>query len=486
MLAAMTGKKFIADIHVHPTLKAFNSGWPVPRKTIWDNIEAMEPKGGIGKVMKRSTPGIAKYSQSNFYELAKGNVRMAGVSITPTEKPFLNGNQMGSSLVGKGVKVEMNQVINGFAADSLRYLMGNNDYFQELLAEYRYLYDGQGNSPDSRYAYRLVNNYRELAETIEADDRTLAIVLHVEGAYGLLNEKLLSGKLTPTEAKREMAENIGIMKSWEVPPLSMNLCHHFYHGLCGHSRTIAGAPTALFNQRKGLETGFTALGIKTVKELLSRSNGKRVIIDTKHMSVKGRIDYYKWVRSYNYISKHDRIPVTCSHTGVSGYKSMASGARQADSASKMKKRHFCGWNINISDEEIKIIHETSGLIGIILDKTRLGGGAFFKQYVEGAKDAEQVKQAHLRIFMDNVLRVVQVVGKEGWDMVCLGSDYDGMIQYMNPYDKASALPTLAMDLQQFLEQHQYERDLWYGYAPEELIQKLICTNAMAFHERHFV
>ncbi len=482
----MVKKTFFADIHIHPTLKAFNSGYPHPRKTVWDDIDAQEPKGNIAKFMKRTTPGIAKYSQSNLYELAKGNVRVAGVSLTPAERPFLNGNQPGTFLFSKGAKVEMNSVINGFAEDSLRFLMRNKDYFQQLLMEYRYLYDGQGDSPDGQYSYRLVNNYRELTETVEADERTLAITLHVEGAHTLMNEKLLSGKLTPSEEKKEISDNIGIIKSWEVPPFSINLCHHFYSGLCGHCRTLSGFPTALFNQNKGLETGFTGLGLKAMKELLSRSNGKRIIIDTKHMSVKGRIEYYKWVRSHNYISKVDKIPVIYSHTGVSGYKTMVSGARRADNAAKANSRYFYGWNINLSDEEIKIIHETTGLIGIMLDKFRLGGGVFFKQHIEGIKDEEQIKKAYLRIFMDNILQIVKVLGKPGWDIVCLGSDYDGMIQYVDPYDRASTMPTFAADLQRFLEQNQYERDLWYGYTPEELIRKIMCTNVMTFFERHFV
>jgi microsomal dipeptidase-like Zn-dependent dipeptidase len=482
----MTEKNFFADIHLHPTMKAFNSGWPKPQKTVWDYIGAPEPKGNIGKIMKRSTPGIAKYSQSNLYELAKGNVRVAGVSLTPAEKPFLLGNQLGTHLFSKGTKVEMNTVINSFSADSLRFLMDNKDYFKELVMEYRYLYDGQGDSPDGQFCYRLVNNFKEMTETLATDNRTLAITLQIEGAHVLMNEKLLSGKLTHSETKKEIAENIGIIKSWEVPPLSINLCHHFYNGLCGHSRTLSGLPTTLYSQKKGLETGFTGLGINVVKELLSRNNGKRIIIDTKHMSVKGRIEYYKMIRSYNYISEYDKIPVICSHTGVSGYKTMAGGARTVDNAAKVNRNYFYGWNINLSDEEIKIIHETTGLIGIILHKNRLGGGLFFKQHINDVKDEAQIKQAYLRIFMDNILQIVKVLGKPGWDIICLGSDYDGMINHLDPYDKASTLPSLATDLQQFLEQHQYERSMWHGYTPEEIVQKIMCTNMMAFFERHFV
>ena len=49
----MTKKKFYADFHVHPTLKALNSGYPNPKHTIWDDIVAPEPTRNFAKLMKK-------------------------------------------------------------------------------------------------------------------------------------------------------------------------------------------------------------------------------------------------------------------------------------------------------------------------------------------------------------------------------------------------------------------------------------------------
>jgi microsomal dipeptidase-like Zn-dependent dipeptidase len=482
----MSKNNYYADIHLHPTLKAFNSGSPKAKKNIWEDIHHKSAKTNSGKFVENNSPGIAKYSQSNFYELAKGNVRAATVSLYPLEKGFMQLRNIPSLMVNMRAKDEMMQVINGYDIESIKYLRTHNDYFDELEQEYQYLQKQKRQSPDGAYAFELVNSYSELKSVIDNDDHTLGIILAVEGAHALLNEKLLSGKLSISEAKKEISENIGKMKSWEVPPLSMNLSHHFYNTLCGHSKSLAGATGALLNQIKGLELGLTGLGIKTLKELVSQNNGKRVIIDTKHMSVKGRIEYYNWIRSYNYISKSDKIPIICSHTGVSGYKTMKGGARVPDNAAKMNKHYFNKWNINLSDEEIVIIHESTGLIGVMLDKHKLGGGLFFKQHLTKVTEADKIRDAYLKIFIDNMLQVVKVLGKPGWDIVCLGSDYDGAIEHADPYDKSSTMPQLASDLQHFLEQNQYERAMWHGYTPEELVDKIMRKNVMDFYERHFV
>jgi hypothetical protein len=44
-----------------------------------------------------------------------------------------------------------------------------------------------------------------------------------------------------------------------------------------------------------------------LRSLLSRENGKRILIDTKHMSLTARKEYYEFVRNYNAINPNDMI-----------------------------------------------------------------------------------------------------------------------------------------------------------------------------------
>lgn len=484
----MPDELYFADIHIHPNLKAFNSGYPKPKKNLWETIEHKVGKSNPAKFVFNNSKDVAKYSQSNFEELRKGKVRVATVSLYPIEKGFLEIRNIPKVVTNQNARDEMTQVITGYELENIKYLRKHVGYFEELQAEYSYMYNQQGTSPDGISNYKLVNNYNELTSVLNGNDQDLAVILAIEGGHVLFNNRMLTEKLSPEEMKRELTQNIGAIKSWEVPPLSINLCHHFYNGLSGHSKSLTRAiGNNLLNQVKGLETGLTGLGIKAMKELISRNNGKRILIDTKHMSLAGRKEYYNWIRSYNFISNTDKIPVICSHTGVNGYKTMSGSLRTPDGLKKLTDYHFSRWSINLSDEEICIIHKSGGLIGLMLDKNKLGGGLFFKENIDGVTNTDAIKDAYSRIFLDNAFQIVKAVGNaSGWNCICLGSDYDGAISHVDLYDKCSTMPEMYQNLVEYLSRTRYQQQLWYGYKPEEMIRKIMIDNVMEFYSRHFV
>jgi len=483
----MAKGKYFADIHIHPTIKTFNSGRPYPRRNLWDDFDHNIGSTNPAKFAFNNTKGLAKYSQTNFCQLAKGRVRVATASLYPMEKGFLKLRNIPSTVMNGKARDEVAELMSGNTIDSIRYLRQSKDYFGDLQDEYNYIRSNQGQSPDGKYAYKLVNNNTELLDTINEDDTTLAIILSIEGAHVLWDEEMMTQDLTHTQMKKKLEEHIGIIKSWEVPPLTVNLAHHFYNHLCGHSRSFSGPARNVFNQNRGLDTGITGLGLKVLKEFSSAQNGKRIIVDTKHMSVKSRIEYYKWIRGFNYISKSDKIPVISSHTGVNGFKTMSGSTRSQDNNAKYNAKQFNSWSLNISDEEIKIIHDSTGLIGIMLDKHKLCGGAFFKSYIDGVEDEEAIKEAFLRGFFNNVYQVIKAVDHEtAWNSIAIGSDYDGAIEHVDPYDKASTFPTMYEDMIEFLEKTRYGKRMWYHFKPEEIVDKIMRKNAMDFYEMHFV
>lgn len=483
----MSSGEYFADIHIHPTIKTYNSGRPYPRKNLWEDFEHTVGKSNPAKYAFNNTPGLAKYSQTNFYELIRGKVRVATASLYPMEKGFLQMRNIPNLVVNKKAQDEMMQVISGYTTDSVKHMRETNNYFADLLEEYDFLIKNQGISPDGQYSYKVVNNYTELQNLLKKDDSSLAIILSIEGSHVLWDDEMTHGKLSISQMKKKLEDHIGIIKSWEVPPLTVNLSHHFYNHLCGHSRSFAGASKSLLNQNKGLDLGLTGLGIKVLKEYASVNNGKRIIVDTKHMSIKGRIEYYNWIRSYNYISSTDKIPVVCSHTGVNGFKTMSGSVRKPDSPAKFNEKHFNSWSLNISDEEIRIIHETTGLIGIMLDKHKLGGGQFFKNHINGVTDPAKIKEAYLRMFFDNVFQIVKAIGNEtGWNCIAIGSDLDGAIEHADPYDKCSSYPQMYQDMVEFLERTKYGKTLWHDQKPETMVDKIMRKNTMDFYERHFV
>jgi microsomal dipeptidase-like Zn-dependent dipeptidase len=477
-----------ADIHQHSSLKAFYSGYPNPTRNIWDYMEHnLHHKGSTAKFSLKNSDEVAKYSQTNFYDLIKGNVRVPTVSLYPMETGFLDFRNVAEFVTSKQGRDIMAEIITGYGTDAIKHLRTNDDYYSLLYKEYRYVYDNQGKSPCGNFEYSLATDYKHLRGILNKGANTIAVVLSVEGAHVFFDKEMLGGKLSKAEMRTKLIHNIAEVKQWEVPPFSINLCHHFYNGLCGHSRSFSGLLSlGLLNQNRGMDLGFTGMGIIAARELVSRQNGKRIVIDTKHMSLKGRQHYYNWIRSYNRISSSDKIPIICSHTGVNGYKTMSASIQKKDNHKKMTKHHFNRWSINISDEEIKIIHETGGLIGIMMDKYKMAGNGFF-EHLKTLKDRQQIKDAYAEAFMDNVIQMVQSVGKpSAWDMISLGTDYDGAIPHVDCYDKTSKLPEFYDQLVNYLDKTKHGKEFWYGLKPQQIANKIFGENALGFYERHFV
>lgn len=476
---------FFADIHLHPTLKSSNWGKKDSPKNPWETFEHIVPTTNSSRFINAATKDLAKYTQTNFNKLMEGKVKVAFISLYPMERGFFEIRNVPKFLTSEKARIEMVGITSGLGPKRVAELFKKQNYFKELHDEYDYVTKNQGKSPCGKYTYRIVNNYAELQESMKKENE-LAIVLTIEGCHSLFDEKMWNGAYSKSEMKDKLKQNVLALKNWEHPPLFVNLMHHFYNHLGGHAQSFKiGIGNALLNQKRGLEAGLEGLGIKVLKELVSETNGKRILIDTKHMSLKARKEYYDWIRSYNYLSKSDNIPVICSHGGVNKYKTMTGSQAKPDNASKNANGYLFNWSINVSGEEMRIIHETQGMLGIMIDKGKLGGGAFAKS-LSKETNVEKRKELYMKLFWDNLFQGVRQIGsKSAWDIFTLGTDFDGAINHVEFYDDATKLPTLYGDLYEYLDKTKYEKKLWHGYRPDELLNKLFKENAMNFLERNF-
>lgn len=468
-------------------MKPANSGHPKPKHNLWETFEHVQPQFSTTRFVSRNSMEIAKFSQSNLYKLAEGKVRVFFNSLYPIERGFINIRNLPNFLTRKKVQHELLGMMTGMAPERVAYLQKSNDYFSELHEEYDFFKANQGLSPDKQYSHTIAKDFKHL-QSILKDKNALASIVTIEGAHVLFDKKMQSGKLSKAEMKAALHKNIEALKAWEHPPFIINLAHHFYNHLSGHAKSFFKIEIAegLLNQKKGLNLGLQGLGIKALKEMLSNRNGKRIHIDTKHMSLKARQEFYNWIRSYNYLNKQNNIPIICSHTGVNGYKTMSGSLRTPDNFKKSKEGYFFKWSLNISDEEIQIIHQSGGLLGVMIDKTKLGGGKFYASLGK-LKSDKAIKDAYLKIIWDNIFHVVNAVGdKSGWDIISIGSDYDGAISHVEGYDDVTKMPDLYDDLRNYLEANNYEKKLWFGYEPTEILNKIFQQNAMDFCERYFV
>ena len=472
------------DLHCHPNLKSFNSGYPEPAANMWDSIQH-KIDGKTAQSISELVAHIHMESQCNLDAMAAGNVRVFQLSLYPTERGFLHLRNLPKILVGKRRINIAQEVITGYAASSIAHQKKHYHYFEDLQAEYEYVKNQQGKSPDGKSEFVLVNNYKELELALKKENTLIGIVT-IEGTHVLGTGAPETDKLTKEALIQHLTANIQTIKSWEYPPFVINLAHHFWNHLCGHATSFKRPINGLINQNKGKNKGITEAGWHVVRELLSSNNGKRILIDTKHMSVAARKEYYAFIGNHNYLNPKQKIPVISSHACANGFKTLDSSIRQNDIILKARKGRLYKWSINISDEEARIIHDSEGLIGLMMDKGNLGGIDLIKSISE-QKDAEKQRAEFAQLFLDNAFQLVKAVGKKsGWDMIAIGTDFDGSITHIDPYESAVKMPLLQQDLLDYLEKHKYQKDLWFGYTPIQIIEKIFYKNAMDFYKKFFV
>lgn len=297
---------------------------------------------------------------------------------------------------------------------------------------------------------------------------------------------------------RRLLVNIKKMKNWgngKFAPLSITFSHHFWNQLCGHAISLpykdiivsetangilprlsipipiwTGANVAselgeeglvlglpVFDQTRGIEEPMTEVGKVVVNALLSKNNGKRVLIDTKHMSLAGKDWYYQCIEEFNKDLKDgDKIPVISSHVASSGDKPMLKKASVKDpyeaDQNYDKSTKFNPWDINLSDAEIVRIHKSNGLLGLHFDERILAGKKWREQLHEINPNSRRWGCEWTALVAEHIYHVAEVIAdeegltgsprwddneaqaeKRPWRRLAMGSDFDGAINPMDAY-----------------------------------------------------
>lgn len=146
------------------------------------------------------------------------------------------------------------------------------------------------------------------------------------------------------------------------------------------------------------------------------------------------------------------------------------------------------WSINLFDDEIATIMESRGMIGISLDQRILGASKMMKdgkrkQYYEAENVPEQEwkklfrdgqlpgaegfwdmlgypsrPERHIMLFCMHIVHAIKigyarltwVADASPWDHICIGSDFDGLINPINGMDDIVKLNKLGDELQKYL------------------------------------
>jgi microsomal dipeptidase-like Zn-dependent dipeptidase len=454
------------DLHTHPTLKSLLTNGKV---NCWGFVDA--------SILSHDFD-----SQCNLNQMKKGNVKIAIASLHPLERPFTD------PFLLKGILPYFSPLDGSF----LKKIYQNKISYYFLLKRELELFENNQQVHDQ--SFQFANSFDDLS-----DDKT-NIILSIEGGHSFIN--INSNDVD--EVGKDIIQNLKEFKKLNHRILFITLTHLAQAPLCTHS---FGMKMRLIFRDKSFfpkGNGLTNWGKEFIREAMSSENGKRILIDIKHMSIKSRKEFYDLRRL-----EFPDAPIIASHMGIAGcsiYKiPIHSVIFRKRLLTIMKNRqrykikyyklpgllntYFNPSSINLYDEEIIEIINSRGLIGISLDKRIIGYGGgqkdffsfeefnnFYKDFIEKNrliktheeidinKEDEFDEEEKYSIYdngptdprhqfnyiCNNIVHIAKVGGEKAWDCICIGSDFDGII------DAIDLIPTI---------EH-------YSYLEEALIQLL--------------
>jgi len=488
-----------ADIHCHTALHPFAYDYVGKKKNenVWD-YDPPKPR------QRKST--FPEFTQADFRTMAKGGVKLVFVSIYPIEQGWFNPRILGdgdaSDILARIIAKLPIPFVNEVQSPDFRYY----DFF---FKEYHYLLE-ENTMPHEVdgevYRYIIIKPGDDMDAILEMDN-TIGVILTVEGAQSFMpaNAEIIDSN---TFNMDQLLLQINDIKSWDYPPFFISMAHHFNNGLGGHARSFPGIAGFLLDQEKGLDEGINDKGWSVIDCFLGLGEfeGKRprILIDTKHMSIRSRQQYYEKIAAHNEgLDDAEKIPIVVSHTGYSGHGTMEEAILIPDSNDKYKESGiFNNWSINLCDDEIIHIFNSNGLVGLNFDERILTGQQLMNDYDEqfNKKDIRnrtpEVQKFWAQQILNNILGIVKAVVNSGqvdlaskvrvWDMISIGTDFDGMINAVDAYITAEEFVDLRTVLEMIMPEQDNIGHLLQGLTVEQVLDKIMYENAYRFAKNHYI
>jgi microsomal dipeptidase-like Zn-dependent dipeptidase len=538
------------DLHCHPVLHAYNSG-----SDIWkSDPPTTRERSAMVNTANIRTPLTAKFSQIDFCSACKGSVRLIFLSLYPIEQGFLTNilttdiidrnrgklarflnlplrhllkNVLSMVTLGEYERLTAKAVLNMKGARYFEMSDAGHEYMNDLRGEYQYFMDAPKSKVIDGIEYKIIvfGSFTEMKSRLQLDDNfvpqttenIIGVLFSVEGAHAFGSGQL---NTIPEDHEEELAQldnvddgpakhlldnmlaNIREVKGLghgQHCPFFVTFSHHFWNQLCGHAMSLAGIMHIAFNQERGLGIGMTGLGKKVMDALLSKENGRRILIDVKHMSLEGRLWYYNYLEE-NFWSKGDAVPVIASHMGVTGLPNTENASvRHFDMDNVYDKSGwFNTWDVNLSNDEILVIHKSRGLIGLNMDQRILSGAKLVDSMTKISKNIDDIgvsllyKSIWAEPILANILQIVRVVYQSGvadpgyaWQMIAMGSDMDGMINALDAYCHAGDYKVMKDILEQKMILRRQVEPLLQGVDLKEILDGIFYKNALRFLSKNF-
>jgi hypothetical protein len=491
-----------SDLHCHNHMRAHFQMQRRQRKFLREG--KFSPWTVIPSNFKKNEHGLnsAAYSQTDLVRAWNAGLRLTFNSLYPLEREFVRGKKL--SFKDNLLKLAMAAATSHlFLLRDLIQMMAMKipkvtvdffqsdeyDYWESFQREFEFVMLDSGKritqneivgtkkevkqlnfekNPSSNIfksyvakdaCYRIPKDKTELLESLSKDDE-ITMILTIEGAHALGSDKE-----TPKTISKRIKEIKKDKEKWPVPMFFITFGHHFNNRLVGHAHSLPDKGNLIFDQSENMNAPIPEDGLKIIQELLGLDEqnnrkpelGYRILIDVKHMSAASRKDYYgKIVRPA--LMKGDTIPVIASHCGYSGRKTLQDHIDdqdlETDSWKDKEQKIFNAWNINVCDEDIKIILETKGLFGLSFDQRILG---LEKKETKSPRNSIQLIWENLEGVIKAAYRsdLPKGVKDRIWNCMTIGTDFEGLIDPVNPYATVFDFPKLEKDLINLMDK---ERD----------------------------
>lgn len=473
------------DIHCHSSLKPYGKsfyykkkGWNNPDRSRANSIWRYNPPT-LGDKLLNYIINLTKFSQANFTSLAKGGVKVVCLSLYPIEKKFFV-NKIGNEVI-RDITANFATGVGKERVDAIQEL---TDYFKDLELEYDFVMQLNNriiNLPEGKVKYRIVRNYSDIEKVIstssDAKVSTICIVLSIEGMH------VLNSNIDKAPNKKDFMDNLQKMKNWDAPPMFVSIAHHFWNHLCGHAESFTKLVKRYVDQSEGLGDGITPLGKEVIHKLLDTSNGKRILIDVKHMSITSRKEFYQLLETDE---NYKNLPIIVSHGAANG---MVSFDDPRQNGSKVATK-LNAVDINFYNEELILLAKCKGIFGLQLDERRVASEATLKA-TKHSVNRSKIMHYRSELLWNQIQHILEVLDNEGlfaWDCIALGTDFDGIIDPLNGFWTSEELPFLA----DFLERHAYNyltknkvKVKENNIEADEVIARVMSTNGMDFLKANF-
>ena len=449
-------------------------------------------------------------SKASISQMLQGRVHLAIVAISPLERAL--GATGIIPFITKVSKLDSKLLFNIYR--------GKYNYFDLLQQEIKYICANQHHQDQS---FHLPQNFTDIKPG------QLNLVICVEGGHALEG------------GDTDLKTNLLTLKKSQPPVFYLTLVHLARCHLANHAYSIKLIGN---HQFKPHGIGLSQPGKEIIDLAYDQKKGRRILIDIKHLSLVARMEFYRYRRQKQFT----RIPLIASHVAVAGIswmnllESIEQDPQIKDELIKVTYHKPLGIGnhqfqtcfnpstINIYDEEIELILESEGMIGLIMDQRILGFGKMEEDYFSreefsylidylsapemedriGRKSRKFVsvrfqngagaimekltvgrKNLHLKYLVNNIFHILLQGGEKAWNHICLGSDYDGFINPINNCREINHYPRLYQDLVTIMPPLYEMMQATKGELPfhldqlQEKVEKIMYGNIMNFLQKHF-